>query len=562
MFKNLKISARLSIMAVFILLALGSISYYVAQMTHDDLFETRKLKTKNLVETAMSVMKEYDAMADAGKITKEEAKTYALRNIEMMRYDDGTGYFFIYNLDGILQMHPFRKDDLGKSVLDQPDGTGKFYQYQDFIKNIKENGSGFTIYKWKKPGKEGLFDKIAYSEGYKPWNYGVSTGIYIDEIEILYRKKLIDMGIIGMCIFVVVLGGLLVISRSISSPLTDISHKMDAIANGELETHVGHEDDKSEIGQLADALRIFQNNAKEKLIMEERERDEQRKREIRTKKIEELTANFDARASEMMEIVSSAATEMRATAENMSSNADETNLQASNVAASAEQATANVGTVASAAEELSASIQEISRQVSLATDVANTASEEASRTSAIFDRLNESSKRIGEVISLINDIADQTNLLALNATIEAARAGEAGKGFAVVANEVKNLANQTAKATEEISQQIATSQSDTKDAVEAINKITGIINRIAEVISLVMTAVQEQDSATQEIAGNVAQASTGTQGVSSNITIVSKAATETGAAASQVLQAADSLAQSTEELKSEINSFLTEIKRA
>ena len=105
MFKNLKISARLSIMAVFILFALGSIAYYVGTMTHHDLFETRKLKTKNLVETAMSVMKEYDALAEAGKITKEEAKQYALRNIEMMRYDDGTGYFFVFDLDGILKMH-------------------------------------------------------------------------------------------------------------------------------------------------------------------------------------------------------------------------------------------------------------------------------------------------------------------------------------------------------------------------------------------------------------------------------------------------------------------------
>ena len=85
------------------------------------------------------------------------------------------------------------------------------------------------------------------------------------------------------------------------------------------------------------------------------------------------------------------------------------------------------------------------------------------------------------MVELITDIAEQTNLLALNATIEAARAGDAGKGFAVVASEVKNLAIETGDATEEIAQQVAAIQGETKTAVAAIQGISAIVGEINEI---------------------------------------------------------------------------------
>ena len=176
------------------------------------------------------------------------------------------------------------------------------------------------------------------------------------------------------------------------------------------------------------------------------------------------------------ESVSAAAEELTATSTTMSANAEETSAQAGVVASASEEVGNNVQTVATGAEEMSASISEIANNSTQAAQISNEAVQVAKRTNETISTLGESSKEIGEVVKVITSIAEQTNLLALNATIEAARAGEAGKGFAVVANEVKELANQTAKATEEIGNKVQTIQSNTGDAVEAIEEISNIIN--------------------------------------------------------------------------------------
>ncbi len=428
------------------------------------------------------------------------------------------------------------------------------------ILEMIESGLNAEAYSYFVSNNKCFSDTGKYLRELTEYNAKSADSISKENTSNALLAKNIIISIVTTALLLLILVGLFLASL-ISKPVVEMTGNIDKLSREQTEFDVNGKERKDEIGTMARAMEIARQNIIKKLDLEAKEREEVARRQARANKMEELTNHFDIRVSEMIEIVASATTEMRTTAENMSGNAEQTNMQASNVAAAAEQATTNVGTVASAAEELSASIQEISRNVTLATDVANKASEEADRASVIFERLNNSSKKIGEVIGMINDIADQTNLLALNATIEAARAGEAGKGFAVVANEVKNLANQTAKATEEISEQISTSQSDTNDAVDAIKNITNIINRIAEVISAVMSAVEEQDAATQEIAGNVVQASTGTKAVSENITIVSRAATETGVAAEQVLQASDSLAKNMEDLKFEVTSFLENIKK-
>ncbi len=265
---------------------------------------------------------------------------------------------------------------------------------------------------------------------------------------------------------------------------------------------------------------------------------------------------------EVVDSVASAADEMESTAQSMSATAEETSRQATAAAAGVEQASSNVQTVATASEELASSIAEVSRQVSESANIAKTAVEEADKTNAQVESLVEAAQKIGEVVKLISEIAEQTNLLALNATIEAARAGDAGKGFAVVAGEVKSLASQTAKATEEISTQIAAIQGATGDAAAAIKGIAETIIKVDEIATTIAAAVEEQGAATQEIARNAQEASAGTTEIANNVSGVNQAATETGTAATQVLDAAQGLSEQSEGLSQEIDKFLESIKAA
>jgi methyl-accepting chemotaxis protein len=208
---------------------------------------------------------------------------------------------------------------------------------------------------------------------------------------------------------------------------------------------------------------------------------------------------------------------------------------------STSQTSSNVQAVAAAAEELVASVQEISRRVNEASQISSRAVSQSTRANDVVGGLSTAASRIGQVVELINTIASQTNLLALNATIEAARAGDAGKGFAVVAQEVKALANQTARATAEISSQIATVQHGTSDAVEAIRDVASIIGSINDISQGIASAVEEQGVVTQEISANMQTASHGVKEISENMQRISVSAQEANASTHKVRAASHAL---------------------
>ena len=276
--------------------------------------------------------------------------------------------------------------------------------------------------------------------------------------------------------------------------------------------------------------------------------------------IEDIAAAFEKSVMAAINRLGTTADDLEAASAAMSMAVEETNHGMSEASYKAQSAGSSVNAVASATEEISASVANVSEHMGRAAEVTQAALKEASESARLIQTLNESGKKISDVIKLINDIASQTNLLALNATIEAARAGEAGRGFAVVASEVKALATQTARATDEISQQIAELQGATNNAVTAFERVSTRITEVDEIASEVSSTVSQQAAATQEISQSAALAAEGTSGVIGDFARMQDATQRTGQASEEVSGKIRVLQEHGLSLRDSVQDFLAKLR--
>lgn len=474
--------------------------------------------------------------------------------------------------------------------------NGDFYWVLATASPIRENGqiTGYTSIRTKLPADQRAEAEKVYAalRNKKPHGYKIDAGIVrrrslLDHFALFngtLKARLITLIAVQAMLFVGVgvvgqfglaangtllaasLLGALVTGligvqalRAINGPIRHLIGEMLNISEGKLDNRVFVARD-DEIGEALRNLQTLQTLVR--FNAEELKAGERRAAVQRRADMIKLANGFEGAVGEIIETVSSAATQLESSAGSLTTTAVRSQELSTLVAAASEEASTNVRSVASATEEMTSSVNEISRQVQDSARMAGEAVGQARKTNDRVAELSKAAARIGDVVELINTIAGQTNLLALNATIEAARAGEAGRGFAVVASEVKALAEQTAKATGEIGQQIGDIQAATRESVTAIKEISGTIEKLSEISSTIAAAVEEQGAATQEISRNVEQAAQGTRQVSSNIVDVQRGASETGSASAQVLSAAKSLSGDSNRLKHEVGKFLDTVRAA
>jgi methyl-accepting chemotaxis protein len=385
--------------------------------------------------------------------------------------------------------------------------------------------------------------------------------IYNELAENLHQTILI---LSGLAIAALILAGVgvLIIWRSVTRPLGEITRVTEAVAGGTGGIVIPYRDRHDEVGALARSIGVFQDAMQRNVELNDQVRLDAQERTQRQEQLAAEIARFGAELEVTIADLSTVSTQMLGASSHLTAAADVAATRTASATSASAEASSNVRDIAAAAEELSSSVMEIDRQVLQSQTIAQRAIGDAERTNVEIKALDEAAGRIGDVVKLITAVAEQTNLLALNATIEAARAGDAGRGFAVVAQEVKALAGQTAKATEEISAQIAGMQQATVRSVDAIGAIQRTIREVDEITAASAAAVTEQGAATREIARSAEIASTRTSDTADEVAQVNEATADTRKDASAVKSVAEKLGVAAATIRGQVEGFFQKLRAA
>ncbi|ATD02264.1 methyl-accepting chemotaxis protein [Pseudoalteromonas tetraodonis GFC] len=538
--RRFTIFQRLAILVGIVIFGLIVLSISSLSNQYKSLKNEQYLKTKNVVETAYSIITHYAALEQSQTLTRAQAQSQAMASIRSLRYDD-TNYFWINNYQPAMVMHPIKPALEGKDLTNNkdPDGTPLFVEMVDVV---KKSGEGYVPYKWPKPGSDKPVDKIAYVKGFNQWQWIIGSGVYLDTIDNTFSQQRTIIVINVMIMIVVVVLFSYFIGRSILTPTRLAAEMMKDISQGEGDlTRTLNENGNDEISQLSRSFNLFVSKIRESLVLVAKSANDVNEHAHAVDDSSKTSQSFIELQNDSSTQVAAAMEQMTHQIHDVSRNAEAAEQAANDAASNASTGKNVVSKTITAIETLSSNIETVSK---------------------VTADLAQESNNIGSVLDVIRSIAEQTNLLALNAAIEAARAGEHGRGFAVVADEVRTLASRTGKSTDEIQAMIAKLQEGAKAAVEAVKSSQEISISTVEQASSANASLDEIDrlvSVITDMNGQIARATeqqtSAADEVNLRINDLSQSTEQSLGNTKDLTRASDKLKQSSVELSSVVSRF-------
>ena len=507
--RTIKVKYKLWMIVSVALIGMVALMSTSALSFKSALMHEKEVKTKHLIETAYGVLNYYHNLEETGKLSPAVARESAMNVIKNLRFGDND-YFWINDMQPRMIMHPIKPELDGKDLSDFKDPDGKKL-FVAFVETVKRDKEGLVYYLWPKPGFVKPVPKVSYVKGFEPWGWVIGTGIYIDDVNALFRHEVSHSAAIFALITLLIISLSWFIAVNITRPLAEISEKVDHIADGDLRVSV-HAEGGDEIGLLSgDVNKIL-------LSIQQMIRDISGKTvqilndatalTIHGKKVAQKVAND-------LERTSSAA----AATEEMTATTNEISRNITTVSQKTEQARNVTAQGKAIVQQTIASITEVNQHLDMAAEKVKI--------------MAEFSRKIDDILGTINKIADQTNLLALNAAIEAARAGDQGRGFAVVADEVRKLAQGTANATSDINNILSSIRTGTEDATQMMvlavekAKVTGFLaGRMDDSFESIYQSFENVSNMVEQVVSAAEEQSTTAEDISHNLSGISKDARE------------------------------------